>query len=104
MNFTPVDDANAATTNAATMPASSIEPALAMPPPPLNDKIDIIPDRAPQARAGRGLTRFVLTVFAGIAATIGWQAYGEEAQQMFATARAAAARAGVGAGAKQHGR
>ena len=49
LNFTPADDA--AASDGATAPAHQVEPALAMPPPPLNDKIDIIPDRAPQARS-----------------------------------------------------
>jgi hypothetical protein len=79
LNITAADEAAPAMTA-----APQVERALAMSP-PLNDKIDIIPDRAPQPRAGRGLLRFVLTVCAGIAATIGWQAYGDEAQQMFAS-------------------
>jgi hypothetical protein len=76
LNITPVDTAAFEKTSL----APPIEPAL--PSEPLNGRVRLKPPR--RERAGRGLVRFVLTVCVGIAATVGWQAYGEEAKQMFA--------------------
>lgn len=52
---------------------------------PRNDNVRIDQPRTPRARRGRGVLRFLVTVCAGVAATIGWQAYGDHAVQRAAT-------------------
>lgn len=60
-------------------PAPPLAPALR--PPPLNDDL---PLNAARPRPRRRVMRFVFTVCVGIAATIGWQSYGEAARRMLA--------------------
>jgi chemotaxis protein histidine kinase CheA len=76
LNITPIDHDKPAAA------APSIEPPLRAT--PLNDNIGAIHEPIPRARRGRGLTRVLLTVCVGAAATIGWHSYGEEAKQKLA--------------------
>lgn len=62
-------------------PAASLEPASesSLRAAPLNDNSGDIRNLTPRARSGRGV--MLLIVCAGIAATVAWHSYGEEAKQ-----------------------
>jgi hypothetical protein len=87
LNISPADDGASAVASAAPPinPASRTTPLNDIVPlpdvTPRNDNLRIDQPRGPGARRGRGVVRFLLTVCAGIVATIGWQAYGEEVVQ-----------------------
>jgi hypothetical protein len=91
LNISPVDAGVSAAASAAPPinPASRATPSNDMVPfeivAPRNNNLRIDQPRSPRVRRGRGITRFVLTVCAGVAATIGWQAYGDDAIQRAAT-------------------
>lgn len=74
LNITPVDRGTSAAS-----PAPSIEPPSRAA--PLNDNAGDIREPTPRARPGRRIARILLSVCAGIAATIAWQTYGEQARQ-----------------------
>ena len=75
-NVTPAAPEPNVTPAASPQPAS--EPALRAA--PLNDNIGDIRIPAPRARSGRGVV-VLLAVCAGVAATMAWHSYGDEAKQ-----------------------
>jgi hypothetical protein len=87
LNISPVDGGSSGSASAAppinpasrTTPLNDIVPLADVT--PRNDNLRIDQPRALRARRGRGVVRFLLTVCAGVVATIGWQAYGEDAIQ-----------------------
>src|SRR5215469_6858938 len=53
---------------------------------PLDQRLAYAPPRKPWRRPLRALLRFLLTVGLGVGGTLGWQAYGDTAREMAASA------------------
>jgi hypothetical protein len=87
LNISPVDHAAVEASSAAPPinPASRATPLNDVVPlhdvTPLNDNRRIDQPRTSRPGRGRGIVRFLLTVCAGVVATIGWQAYGDDVLQ-----------------------